>query len=92
MVDQDLVQKLRQMARTGASVCDMIVAISDKLKMGNDIQLLVIAHLRAAFRLGISEVSPVGAWSFFPGGTWSREQIEAEIMPLILRNRAKWDA
>lgn len=92
MLDPDLVEKLRQMAREGTSVCDMIVAISDHLQMGNDFRLPVVMHLRAAFGLGISELSPVGAWSFFPGGTWSREKVEADVMPLILRNRQMWDA
>ncbi|MBM7113370.1 hypothetical protein [Archangium primigenium] len=92
MADPELVRTLRQMARNGASVCDMVAAISDTLRMGNDIRLPVIEHLRAAFGLKLSELSPVGAWSFFPGGTWSREEVERHVKPLILSNRSKWES
>ncbi|QRN93037.1 hypothetical protein JRI60_27945 [Archangium violaceum] len=91
MLNSNVVFKIREMAKQGESVCDMVVEICDSLGVGKDARVPVIAHLREAFGLGLAELMPIGAWSFFPGGTWSREEVEAQIMPLIIGSRDKWD-
>ena len=90
MINSDLVHELREMATKGLPVCDMVTTIISRLGLPQDARVHVIAHLRTAFDLGIADLMPIGAWSFFPGGTWSREEVEQAIMPLIMKNRDKW--
>jgi len=89
-LDFELVRQLREMARRGVSICDMALHICEVLGVGNS-RMDVIAYLREAFGIGLAELMPVGAWTYFPGGTWSREQVEAEVMPVIMRHREQWD-
>lgn len=86
----DLILRLRNMAMKGASACDMIVAINDSHRGNQQLQILTIAYFRKAFGLPLRDLMPIGAWSFFDGGTWSREEVENYIMPLIESAREQW--
>lgn len=90
MLKPDLVLQLRTMAARGSSACDMIITIADTYEGDRELQILTIAYFREAFGIGLKDLMPIGAWSFFPGGTWSREQVENHIMPLIANSREKW--
>jgi hypothetical protein len=90
MRDPEVIEELREMARRGSSVCDMVVYLASKPDIGLTRQL-VGSYLRAAFELSIGETAGVYGWSYFPGGTWTQEMVEARVMPAILAAREKWD-
>ena len=84
-------QQLRRLAKSGATVPDLVLHIRDTLNEGDNIGLYVVVYLCETFDLRISEAKPVCAWSFFSGGTWTGEQVNAEIQPLIRQRQENWD-
>ncbi|WP_044640134.1 hypothetical protein [Risungbinella massiliensis] len=82
-LDAEIIDHLRQLARNGKSVEEMLRYLIGVLQLTKDSRLIVILYFKEAFLLRLGDISKLGAWNFFEGGTWDIEMIEDEIKPLI---------
>ncbi|RKG99189.1 hypothetical protein D7X74_39625 [Corallococcus sp. CA047B] len=53
-------------------------------------RIRIVAALHRAFMLSVEDLSAVGAWHVFPGGTWSDEKLEQFLAPRIQATRSQW--
>ena len=80
-----LLEELRVTIRNGGSAIDSIRLLLQRLELGQESRLVVIAYFQTAFNMKLQDASKLGAWDFFPGGTWPDNVINSEITQ-ILRN------
>ncbi|MCP4353931.1 MAG: hypothetical protein GY795_51450 [Desulfobacterales bacterium] len=84
MLNEELIHKLRCFAKNNSSVTEMARYLIQASDLGKESRLIVTAYFREAFCLELKDISQLGAWNFFEGGTWSDEKIESEIRPIIM--------
>ncbi|NVJ09788.1 hypothetical protein HUW63_31765 [Myxococcus sp. AM001] len=91
MLEPDLLDGLRKMASANRDVVEMAHWLLDQLSLdaARD-RIYVIAYLQQTYFLSAGDAAAIGAWSLFPGGTWSDEEIERFLSPRILSTRNKW--
>ena len=86
-----LVAVLRDMARQGSSVPDMLREIIRQLAPQPAQTLTCAKYLRDAFGSSLHEVKPIGGWSADGNGELSDANLDQLIRPAIIRNRSRWD-
>ncbi|MEJ2613058.1 MAG: hypothetical protein P8179_24135 [Candidatus Thiodiazotropha sp.] len=79
-INSELVEKLRSMKTSGATIFKLLEQIQFTHKEDSLIKPLSMKYFREAFGLSMSEVTPLGGWCGF-GGELSNEQINELIKP-----------
>jgi hypothetical protein len=79
-----LLEELRTKMRNGDSAVDAVRFLIERLQLGPESRLVVIAYFRAAFGMQLQDASKLGAWEFFSGGTWPETSINDEVNPILL--------
>jgi len=89
-LDQNIITRLRDMARQGDTVAVMFKDL--KARLGSDSILPILEYMRSAFCLSLAEAKPIAALS----RTEQREIIDETmlnefVMPEITKHRSEWD-
>ncbi len=84
MLNEEMIHKLRYFAKNNSSVVEMAQYLIQASGLGKGSRLTVTAYFKEAFCLELKDISQLGAWNFFEGGTWSDEKIENELKPIIM--------
>lgn len=87
----ELVGRVRQLFRDGATVPEVISLIQETLSLPSGGRVAVAYCLVQAFGLSLGEAGASGAWEGFPVGTWSNSQVDSHLRPLIVARRGLWD-
>ncbi len=87
-----VVHRLRDMARHGASVPQMLREILRSLAPERPHAVTVIKYIRDAFRLSLAQAKPIAGWFRDGTGDLQDAQLDELVMPEILKNRQKWDS
>ena len=90
-VDRDIVRQLRDTARQGASVPDILRKLISLLPQGNVHKVTLIEYMRRTFCLTLEQASPIPGWTPERTGELNDARLNELIMPDIQRNRASWD-
>jgi hypothetical protein len=90
-LDQEIIIRLRQMARHEKSVAAMFKEL--KTQLGDEFHILkVLDYMRAAFCLSLQQVKPIAAFSRNDLRELENEpELEALVMPSIRGHRDQWD-
>lgn len=84
----DLVVDLRQAARLGAKVSELVRLIHQRMGYKENVLIPVLAAFVDAFRLPLIKVLPIREWI----GTNNDAEIDALILPEIEKARSEWDS
>jgi hypothetical protein len=82
----ELISKLRELARRGTSVRELVGTIHETLDCGDDAAIPALAYIAHAFCLPLIEVLPIREWL----GTDHDKEIDALILPAIRRTGSQW--
>jgi hypothetical protein len=82
----DLVEAMRDLAEQGKGVREMVRCIQLGLGLKHDALLPVLWYFMKAFHIPLGEVLPIREWL----GTGNDQEIDAIVLPAILRARGKW--
>lgn len=90
-LDQDIITRLRDMARNGDSVAVMFDGLKARLR--TDSIVMILEYMRSAFCLSLAEAKPIAALS----RTEQREIVDEAmlnelVMPEINKHRDEWDS
>jgi hypothetical protein len=83
---EDLLRDLRALAARSAPVRELVHLIQARLEYGPNVLIPVLFYLRQAFNLELIEILPIREWL----GSDQDDEIDALILPLIVRNRTIW--
>lgn len=81
--DTALLEELRSKIFNGATAVETMRFVIDRLQLGPESRLVVVAYFRSAFGLQLRDASKLGAWEFFTEGTWSEKAINDEVTPIL---------
>ena len=89
-LDQNIIARLRSMARQGDSVAMMFREL--KTRLGSDSIVPLLEYTRSAFCLSLAEAKPIAALS----RTGQRDIVDESllnelVMPEIEKHRSEWD-
>jgi hypothetical protein len=87
----DIVRELQTMARNGQTVPQMMRAIIVALAPKHPHKVALIQYLREAFCLTLQQAAPIAGWSADGTGELQDTQLNAFLLPEIMKNRDKWD-
>jgi hypothetical protein len=79
-----LLEELRTKIRNGDGAAAVMRLLIERLQLGPESRLVVIAYFQAAFGMQLQDASKLGAWEFFTGGTWPDQAIDDEVTPILL--------
>jgi hypothetical protein len=86
----DLIERLRAMARSGATIADMLRDLIHRSASGALHPAEAIRYVREAFHLSLREASPIAGW-FPPGeGEVSDGRLEELLAPAVGAHRSDW--
>jgi hypothetical protein len=89
--DDPLVLELRNMAKRGTTITELVGEINRMTRCGPRASCIIsIKYLTKAFHIGIKETMELGHWAEF-GGHLNEEEINVRLMTLIKANRHLWD-
>ncbi len=91
VLDSELVAELRDMAREGATVPDLVRRVQRHHGLANGDAFLPIVYLRYTFWIGINQAKDITLGSQFLMGTYSDTEVDQMVMPHILAARERWD-
>lgn len=77
-----LPEELRSKIRNGEDAIEAMRFLIDRLQLGPESRLVVIAYFRAAFGMQLQDATRLGAWEFFTGGTWPDKTINDNVTPI----------
>lgn len=87
IVSAEIVRELREGARQGASVRELVQIIRCRMGCKNDAIIPVLSGFVHAFRLPLIKVLPLREWL----GSDNDEEIDSLLLPEIRSAREKWD-
>jgi hypothetical protein len=87
-VRADVVRALRDLAKHGAHVRQLVEHVQIQLGLRSDALLSVLWYFMKAFYLPLDKVLPIREWL----GTRDDSSIDSIILPAIERTRSKWEA
>jgi len=85
-IREDILHRMRDMARRGTNVRELVRFVQGKLGVNEAVYLPVLGYLTRAFGLHLREVLPVREWI----GSDYDDEINAALIPAIERNRPYW--
>jgi hypothetical protein len=85
-VRADVVKAMRDLAKRGATVRQLVECVQVNLGLRNDALLSVLWYFMKAFYLPLGDVLAIREWL----GTTEDALIDAMILPAIKRTRSKW--
>jgi hypothetical protein len=85
-VNEDVVREMRLLASEGARVPQLVRTIQTRLGYGEEAILPILWYFTAAFCLPLPLVLPLREWF----ATRNDEEIDALLLPEIIRTRDKW--
>jgi hypothetical protein len=87
-VRDDLVEAMRDLAKRGKGVRELVRCVQSELGLTHNALLPVLWYFTKAFYLPLGEVLPIREWL----GADNDAEIDAIILPAIQRVKAKWSA
>ena len=87
-LDPTVLERMRSLAREGASATELVRALCSWLSLGGGERMLIMVYFHQAFSLSIPDVMPLGGWDFFPQANWPASEIDAHFAPIL----RKWAA
>jgi hypothetical protein len=91
IIDPVIIEKLRTLAKDGATVPALMSIIWMELEMESIVNPVVFIYLREAFSLSLPDISPLGGWKSKGFRGYSDDEIERLVMSSIMRSRSKWE-
>ena len=85
-VREEILDEMRALAQRGTTVRELVRLVQNRLGYNEAMYVPALAYLVKAFGLHLRDVLPIREWI----GTDNDEEINAEIMPIIERNRQYW--
>ncbi len=82
----EVVEAMRDLARRGAGVRELVHCVHSSLHLQPDALLPVLWYFMKAFRAPLDEVLPVREWL----GNGNDSEVDALILPAIRRRQAEW--
>lgn len=86
-LQKNIINNLQNFAKKNKLVTEMAYYVINELNLDANSRLIVAAYFKDAFTLELKEISQIGAWNFFEGGTWDDEKIEEVLKPLIKKSK-----
>ena len=90
-LSQELIARLRQMARNGTSVRELIQEVRNQQGTDDGLSLVVDRYLKEAFLLSLADVRHVEGSSCLGGSLYDNNQIDELLLPLIAASRNQWE-
>lgn len=91
-LSQELIARLRKMARTGTSVRELIQEVRNYSRTDDGLSLVVDRYLKRAFLLSLGNVRHVEGSSCLGGSLYNDNQIDELLLPLIAASRHQWES
>ena len=82
-LNEEILNNLRKIAKENESFSNILQYLVSSLHINKYSRITAIRYFRTAFQIDLKYAKDLGAWDFFEGGTWSIEQIESDLKPLI---------
>lgn len=92
-ISENIVQLMRNKYLEGAKVPELVQIITDNKVLNKDERhnkTVISLYFESAFKLALIDVILIGEWKFFKNGRFNDNEINAEILPLIEKNKEKW--
>jgi len=81
--NQEAIFQLQKFAKSGKSIHTMLEFMIEYLELNENSRVILIAYFQKAFSLNMKEAMQIGAWNYFPGGTWDISEVESALRPVI---------
>jgi len=83
----EIVSALRDSARKGATVGELVAVVQSRLGFKHDATIMVLWYFKRAFSLSLLDVLPVRNWL---AGVMNDVEIDALILPRIESSKGQW--
>jgi hypothetical protein len=83
-LDASLIDRMRELARQGKSVSEIIDDLRSSLGMDRGFSVLILRYFMRAFKLTLREAREIEGYSSMGGGAISNEDLDALLRPLIM--------
>ena len=75
---------MRNQFEAGSTPYEFLIALGERLgTSGTNFRLRAIAYFREAFQISLADAMGIGAADIFPQGAATRDDINAQMMPII---------
>jgi len=81
-LDVAILAPLRAMAEDGKHASEMAEFVIEQLG-GTERLVMAIAYFQIALEIGLGNAKALGAWHRFPGSTWTDQQLNDDLDPVI---------